>query len=416
MIFYSVYFWILFIVAVMLKWSSLERDLVDRALLFIGFVILFIVGPSNVLFLAALLASFWVLRKILIPWYAFIICLIGGIIVKDALAVDHSIQVSFVMLSSLGLFYRSGKIEKNNLAVASLFPLLQVGPIVKAEDVKHIRYEKKAALFSVLTILSGFVCLSLGSSQMKVAMESPSTFLDFLHHLFGVFNFMFLNFQGAVLIASGCCELLGFTVPVNFNQPYLARNMKEFWSRWHISMGKFFSEQVFQPLQLQLALKEDTLSPKKIRFIKIFSLFVTWILIALWHKSTWLFIIWGLYNATLVAIPFEKTRLNRQPIALIFIYFSHIIFLQSSIEQLKNFLVSLSTITFTLPVHLLEKLTGTILSIALFYFSQKIFSWKYAIRDYFNNNEAQAYATVVFLFIVSLVLFFKGQIIIYGQF
>ena len=98
-------------------------------------------------------------------------------------------------------------------------------------------------------------------------------------------------------MAVGLGKLLGFGIPDNFRQPYMALSMTEFWRRWHITLGRWFREYVYIPLG----------GNRKGKARQIFNMFVVWFLTGLWHGANWNFIFWGLFLFTVLCV--EKAGL-----------------------------------------------------------------------------------------------------------
>jgi alginate O-acetyltransferase complex protein AlgI len=105
---------------------------------------------------------------------------------------------------------------------------------------------------------------------------------------------LFLDFSGLSDIAVGIGGLLGLRTPENFNQPYFARNMINFWERWHISLAQFIRANLFTPIQLQLVRQTGGRYPlwcASVAFVISFGL------CGLWHGLTVRYFLWGLMNA-----------------------------------------------------------------------------------------------------------------------
>jgi hypothetical protein len=420
MIFYSVYYWVIVFACALIRMKLPRKSGYLFLMASLNMLMILIAGPVSFLFLILLISIFLLLKKILSKWVAFILILACGIFLKNILGLVFPMSASYFMLAILGLVYRRDKVELQLLSTALLFPLGEVGPIVRAEETALTLEAEKNIKYSFITIFAGFICLSLGTSQNAIINQRIIDGADLILHFFSVLNLMFLNFQGAVLIAIGSAELLGFSVAPNFNSPYFSTSIKDFWGRWHISMGRFFSEHVFQPMQLSLSSKIKKPTKDNLMFIKLCSLLLTWILIALWHKTTWSFILWGFYNAILVAIPMDegKSRLFflRVPFTLILIWIGHTLFLSTDVTFFENFLISIVHVKF-IPEHLsVTKIIGIAFNFIIFYFSQKMFSWKEYVFEYLNRHPIAYYIILIAMFFVSLIYHYKRQFIIYGQF
>ncbi len=106
--------------------------------------------------------------------------------------------------------------------------------------------------------------------------------------MLGLFLHLFASFWGQSLIAESGAALAGFEVPRNFNRPWLAVDIRDFWNRWHISMAKFVTQYVFLPLNLR------GFSPR-------FATAASFVFMGLWHEVRIGYIIWGVAHGLLMA-------------------------------------------------------------------------------------------------------------------
>lgn len=105
---------------------------------------------------------------------------------------------------------------------------------------------------------------------------------------------LFLDFSGLSDIAIGIGALLGLSTPENFNRPYFARNMINFWERWHISLSQFIRVNLFMPIQLWLARRMDG---RYALWCASAAFTISFGLCGLWHGLTFRYFVWGLLNA-----------------------------------------------------------------------------------------------------------------------
>jgi D-alanyl-lipoteichoic acid acyltransferase DltB (MBOAT superfamily) len=105
---------------------------------------------------------------------------------------------------------------------------------------------------------------------------------------------LYLDFSAYSDIAVGIGRLIGVPAPENFNRPYLARNMIEFWERWHISLSQFIRRNVFIPIQMTLMRRSEGEHPL---LISSFAFTVAFLLCGLWHSIGWVWLAWGLFQA-----------------------------------------------------------------------------------------------------------------------
>lgn len=141
---------------------------------------------------------------------------------------------------------------------------------------------------------------------MITAMEfgSISAFTAWM----GIFAFAFqiyFDFSGYSDMAIGLGEIMGFHFPENFNYPYIASSITEFWRRWHISLGSWFREYVYIPLG----------GNRKGVPRQLLNILIVWTLTGIWHGAGWNFLFWGLWFAFLLMIEklFLGKVLNRLP-------------------------------------------------------------------------------------------------------
>lgn len=109
-------------------------------------------------------------------------------------------------------------------------------------------------------------------------------------------------------MAIGLGKMFGFHFEENFNYPYVANSITDFWRRWHISLSTWFRDYVYIPLG------GNRVSSKR----QLFNLFIVWLLTGIWHGANWTFIVWGLYYFILLLIE-KKTKINKK-----LGFFSHI--------------------------------------------------------------------------------------------
>jgi D-alanyl-lipoteichoic acid acyltransferase DltB (MBOAT superfamily) len=103
-----------------------------------------------------------------------------------------------------------------------------------------------------------------------------------------------LDFSAYSDIAVGIGRLIGVATPENFNRPYLARNVIDFWERWHITLSLFIRRHVFVPIQLVLMRRTHGRAPLG---IACFAFLVSFLLCGVWHGVGWVWAAWGLYQA-----------------------------------------------------------------------------------------------------------------------
>lgn len=250
---------------------------------------------------------------------------------------------------------------------AFAFPVLSQGPILRYSEIREeiknrtFSYEafshglfrftfglwKKLALADALGSLSVEV-LSLDSLKNASMLQSSPSF-SFLAVFLSGLSYMlqiFLDFSAYTDMAIGIGEICGFTLPENFQAPYSARSIRDFWRRWHISLSMFFRDYVYIPL-----------GGNRVPFpLQVRNLLLIWILTGIWHGSTANFILWGLYFFVFILLELcckklwkrmKKSeggtfsfvlRCLQHVYTLVVLYFSWILFRFSDFQSLKNIL------------------------------------------------------------------------------
>lgn len=188
----------------------------------------------------------------------------------------------------------------------SFFPQLVAGPIVRAAEFIpqiYTRYslsnrEMGHALFLILNglikkmLISDFISINF----VDRVFDNPLSYSGFenLMSIYGYTLQIYCDFSGYTDIAIGLALLLGFRIPINFNSPYKANNLTDFWRRWHISLSSWLRDYLYIPLG----------GNRKGKLRMHFNLLITMLLGGLWHGANLRFIIWGgLHGLGLV---FEK--------------------------------------------------------------------------------------------------------------
>ena len=126
---------------------------------------------------------------------------------------------------------------------------------------------------------------------------------------------LYCDFSGYSDIAIGSANILGIKLTQNFNLPYLASSIGEFWKRWHMSLTSWFRDYVFLPLSFALSWRiksERVMLIKTDMFIYIVASLVTWLLTGLWHGAGYTFIVWGLLQCLFLVVYRWQTKPARK--------------------------------------------------------------------------------------------------------
>ena len=185
----------------------------------------------------------------------------------------------------------------------TMYPQLIAGPIVTYDSIRRQLVSRSVSFDSFMDGIRVFI-LGLGSKVLlanqlgglwsdlaMIGYESVSTPLAWMG--IAAFSFqLYFDFYGYSLMAIGLGQMLGFTIPENFLQPYSARSMSEFWRRWHVTLSHWFRDYVYIPLGGSRCGRWRTLR----------NLLVVWLFTGLWHGAGWNFALWGLVLFVLLAV------------------------------------------------------------------------------------------------------------------
>lgn len=234
--------------------------------------------------------------------------------VKDiALPIGISFFTFQAMSYIIDLYRGNCKVQKNLFYLAlyiSFFPQLIAGPIVRYRDVEKQIQERTVGpekfalgLRRFLYGLGKKVIISNCMAELAdAAFALPFSELTSAAAWLGAIAYtlqIYYDFSGYSDMAIGLGKMFGFEFLENFNYPYLSRSIREFWQRWHISLGTWFKEYLYIPLG----------GNRKGTVRTCVNLLVVFFLTGLWHGASWTFVVWGLYYGIFQIL--ERTGLGR---------------------------------------------------------------------------------------------------------
>ena len=230
-----------------------------------------------------------------------------------ALPIGISFYTFQILSYVIDLYRREIPPQRNFLTLTlyvSFFPQLIAGPIVRYQTVAGELACRRETLPDAAAGLRRF-CVGLGKKVIlansigalaeTVYAGDPAVFGTAAYWLAAVAYALqiFFDFSGYSDMAIGLGRLFGFHFPENFNRPYCAVSITDFWRRWHISLSSWFRDYIYIPLG-----GSRTSRGKWIR-----NLLIVWGLTGLWHGASWNFLLWGLYYGLLLLL--EKLVLRR---------------------------------------------------------------------------------------------------------
>ena len=237
--------------------------------------------------------------------------------------------ISFYTFQSLGYIidvYRNKQQAQHNLfkfaLFVSFFPQLAQGPISRYGQLapsllaEH-RFERKNVSYGAMRIVWGYFKKVVIADRIVAGLttmigdEKYTGAYVFCAMLFYAFE-LYCDFTGGIDITIGIAEAMGIKVTENFNLPYFSKNIKEYWNRWHITMGSWFTDYIFYPISvstpmLKLSKWSRNHLPAGIgkRITVYISCFVVWLATGIWHGAAWNFVVWGLTNYAVIMISQE---------------------------------------------------------------------------------------------------------------
>ena len=326
--------YLLLLIATILCVAAIKNSTVKRVLILVASMFFYTYGAhwQTVLFVAVILGAYvsgLILEKhknklvftsilailflplLLYKYVPFILSLIPAV---DANAYTNvfllPIGISFYTFQAVGyvidVYKSSYKAERSLLSFAcfiSFFPQLVAGPIERYDNLFLQIREMKKPNYSCIS--EGFRHIILGLCLKLLVAETMASFVNPVYNslqgksglavivatlCFGIQ--IYCDFNGYTQIAIGSAQMVGINLMQNFNHPYRAASIADFWRRWHISLTTWFRDYVYIPLG----------GNRKGKFRTAFNSVVTFLVSGIWHGANWTFALWGLLNGMGMAI------------------------------------------------------------------------------------------------------------------
>jgi len=196
-------------------------------------------------------------------------------------------------------------------AYIALFPQLIAGPIVRYREIMET-LKNLPRKFSSVNLNLGLFYFSTGLIRKVLIADQIAAIIDPMFALSGTlqpleawlmmigYSFqLYMDFSGYSLMAIGLGHMLGFKFPQNFNNPYTAVSISDFWRRWHMTLSRWLRDYLYIPL-----------GGRDNRYV---ALGVTMLLGGLWHGAEWTFMVWGLYHGILLQLHHHLKRYSWIP-------------------------------------------------------------------------------------------------------
>lgn len=277
------------------------------------------------------------------------------------------VGISFFVFQSMSYsidFYR-GNVERelNFIRYAtfvSLFPQLVAGPIERASNL--LPQLKEGPEIFKENITDGLSLFFVGLFKKVALADYLALYVDKVYTAPSYFNGpalilatfafgwqIYFDFCGYTDMARGIAKMMGLNLMLNFNNPYLADSLGDFWNRWHISLSTWFKDYVYIPLG----------GNRRGKFNTYKNMIITMVVSGVWHGAAWTFIIWGFLHAIgrCLTRELERTKfyvekvpkLVKQLFVFIFVNFTWIFFRAESLKDANLIIKKIFTNGFTDP-------------------------------------------------------------------
>ena len=229
----------------------------------------------------------------------------GGSGLDIALPIGISFFTFQIMSYAFDVYYGRAGAQKSFLNLTlylMMFPQLIAGPIVRYETVAVAIADRKETLscfssgmqrfcvgLAKKTLLANYVALIADNmfARLGAGLSTTSAWLGAIAYMLQIY----FDFSGYSDMAIGLGAMFGFRFDENFNYPYAAASITDFWRRWHISLSTWFRDYVYIPLG----------GGRNGRGAQLRNLLIVWLLTGIWHGANWTFFVWGLYYFALLA-------------------------------------------------------------------------------------------------------------------
>lgn len=267
--------------------------------------------------------------------------------VEIALPIGISFFTFQIMSYVFDVYYGTVPAQKRISRLAlyvSMFPQLIAGPIVRYETVERELSERNETAEDVSAGMARFI-VGLAKKTMlanytgliadsvfalpHASMAAGTAWLGAIAYTLQIY----FDFSGYSDMAIGLGRMFGFRFEENFNYPYIASSVTDFWRRWHISLSGWFRDYVYIPLGGSRGGKKETFR----------NLFVVWLLTGIWHGANWTFVAWGLYFFVLLTLEKvhgldQKNNVLTHLYTLLFVVIGWVLFRSDSIGTAVRYL------------------------------------------------------------------------------
>jgi len=336
-----------------------------------------------------------------------------------ALPIGISFYTFQTMSYTIDIYKGDVKMQKNIVTYGTyvaMFPPLIAGPIVRYHTIAEQLNNRTENFENFAAGLRRFVA---GLTKKVLIANNVAALADGILRLHGkeygaagawlamiAYSLqIYFDFSGYSDMAIGVGRMMGFHYPENFNYPYIATSVTDFWRRWHISLSSFFRDYVYIPLG-----GNRVSAPRW-----VLNMMIVWLLTGFWHGAAWNFILWGMYFGVILILEkfFLRERLEKLPVlrnlyVILAFLFGWVIFRAESVSHIGEITASMfganGTGSFTwlaeqdivqLP-HLFALVIGIICCMPVSKYVKKFFESSYAGDVFIDIATVLALVVCVF--------------------
>lgn len=310
------------------------------------------------------------------------------------------------------------------------FPQLVAGPIERPQNMLHQFHEKHD--FDYYRIVSGLKIMLWGFVKKVVVADRLAIYVNTVYShpdkhsaitlavatIFFSFQ-IYCDFSGYSDIAVGTAKVLGYNLMLNFRRPYFAKDIREFWSRWHISLSTWFRDYLYIPL-----------GGNRVSVPRWYlNLFIVFVVSGLWHGANWTFIIWGALHGCFIVLGLIIQKISPKKFAVpgfinvlitfVLVSFAWIFFRANNIHDAftvaRSILIWKKGPFFVGDVNEFSYSIFALVFLLLVEFKQEYFNTSFSLL-YNNNKLVRQFAYVLLLLMIITIGVFNGGQFIYFQF
>ncbi|MCR1875102.1 D-alanyl-lipoteichoic acid biosynthesis protein DltB [Paraclostridium bifermentans] len=310
-----------------------EKNIKYYGMIATAFMILLIVGVNVRL---SFLIAFMVLEIIVVKGYEyvrkktdsklvyrlFLLASMSPIIINKISPLTSFGAIGFIGISYLNFRTIQMVIEIYDGAIKEVkistmlyfvlfFPTLSSGPIDRSrrfekdleKKIPKEEYIEDYLIPGIKKIFMGvgykFVIAFLVNTYWMSKIPSEINFINAMSYMYAYSLYLFFDFGGYSLFAVGTSYIFGIKAPDNFDKPFLSKDMKEFWTRWHISLSRWFGDYIFSRFVIASMRKKRF---KKRATASHVAQMITMITMGFWHGLTWFYIVYGIYQGVVLVL------------------------------------------------------------------------------------------------------------------